>query len=238
MDQPMRLQKFMAECGVASRRSCEEIIRAGRVCVNSAIVTELGTKVLPQKDVVTVDGKPIRPEQKKYYVLLNKPAGFVTTASDPFGRSIVTDLTKDIPARLYPVGRLDYDTEGALILTNDGAFSNHIMHPSQKIPKTYEARVTGLLKAAQMRQLSQGVVIDGKMTAPAKVKVLRDMEKTSVVSLTITEGRNHQVKKMLASVGHPVLYLKRVSVGSVRLGNLPLGKWRHLKAEEINSFMN
>ena len=236
MNQSIRLQKFMAECGVASRRRAEQMISDGRVTVNGTRITELGTKIIPGKDEVTVDGVVIQPEKKKYYILLNKPSGYVTTASDPFKRAIVTDLLTDISARVYPVGRLDFDTEGALILTNDGEFSNQIMHPKNKITKTYEARINGLLKAAEMRRLSDGIVIDGKKTALAKVKVLRDMGNTSIVSITITEGRNHQVKKMFASVGHPVLYLKRIAIGNVKLGNLPLGKWRHLSDQEIMFF--
>ena len=238
MADAVRLQKYMAECGVASRRASEELILSARVKVNGTVVTELGTKVSPECDTVTVDDIPIRPEKKKYYILLNKPSGYVTTASDPYGRNIVTQLVTDISARLYPVGRLDYDTEGALILTNDGDFSNRIMHPKNKIAKTYEARIGGLLKAAEMHRLTEGIVIDGKKTAPAQVKVLRDMGKTSLVSITITEGRNRQVKRMFATVGHPVLELKRVSVGIVKLGSLPLGKWRHLSDAEVRYFLS
>ena len=237
MNEPMRLQKYMAECGVASRRSSEQMILDGRVRINGEIVRELGTKVLPDRDVVKVDGKVIKQEKKKYYIVLNKPSGYVTTASDPFSRPIVTDLVKqDISARLYPVGRLDYDTEGLLFLTNDGDFSNHIMHPKGQIEKRYEARISGILKPTEMRQLVTGVMLDGRKTAPAKVKVLRDFEKTCEVSITITEGRNHQVKKMFDAVGHKVLYLRRASIGKVKLGNLPLGKWRHMTEAEKESF--
>lgn len=237
MNEPMRLQKYMAECGVASRRSSEQLILDGRVKVNGKVIRELGTKVLPGKDTVEVDGMRIQQEKKKYYIVLHKPSGYVTTASDPFDRPIVTDLVKnDISARLYPVGRLDYDTEGLLLLTNDGDFSNYIMHPKGQIEKTYEARISGILKPTEMRRLISGIEIDGRKTAPAKVKVLRDFEKTCEVSITITEGRNHQVKKMFDAVGHKVLYLKRVSVGSVKLGNLPIGKWRHMTEKEKESF--
>ncbi len=233
MNEPMRLQKYMAECGVASRRASETMISEGKVKVNGIVVTELGTKIIPGKDSVEVNGLPIAPEGKKYYIALNKPSGYVTSVTDPYDRPVVTDLVKnDIAARVYPVGRLDYDTEGLLLLTNDGEFANKIMHPKNEIEKTYLAKIKGLLKIAEIRKLEKGVLIDGKITAPAKVKLLKDFEGSSEVEITIREGRNRQVRKMFEAVEHPVIYLKRVSVGAVRLGKLPLGKWRHLTAEE------
>lgn len=219
---------------LASRRASEQYILDGRVKVNGAVVTELGTKVSGE-DKIEVDGEEIRIVNKKYYIMLNKPQGYVTTASDEFGRKTVLDLTSDIKDRLFPIGRLDADTEGLLLLTNDGDFTYKISHPSHKIEKVYHAHIAGILTRAEADILRRGVEIDGRYTAPAKIKVVEGMKHSCIVEVIICEGRNRQVRKMLEKVGHRVLELKRVAIGNVTLGNLPLGKWRHLTDAEINT---
>lgn len=222
----MRLQKYMAECGVASRRKCEEIISQGRVTVNDVVVTMQGVQVEPETDLVKVDGCVIGMEEQKVYLMLNKPTGVVTTASDQFGRKTVLDLIS-VPFRIFPVGRLDYDTEGLLFLTNDGEFAYEMTHPGHQVDKCYLAKVQGVPDEKALEKLRQGVVIDGRKTAPAKAEW-----KEGRVVLTIHEGRNRQVRKMLESVGHPVIELKRIAVGQVGLGDLALGQWRYLTERE------
>lgn len=233
MSQPIRLQKYMASCGVASRRKSEEYIRGGRVRVDGTIVTELGTRVVPGKQVVAVDGREIRPETEHIYILLNKPKGYVTTLSDPQGRPVVTSLITDIDARLFPVGRLDLDTEGALILTNDGDLAQKVQHPKFEVRKTYEATVSGLPAPQKIKKLESGIVIDGKKTAPAKVRMKKKQKRTSIFTVTIHEGRKRQVRKMFAAIGHPVTYLQRISYGRLTLGKLPKGSYKRLKISEI-----
>lgn len=238
MGEKIRLQKFMAECGVASRRASEVIIEEGRVTVNGEKTTELGTKVDPDFDTVCVDGTAIRQEKKKYYIMLHKPQGYITSASDQFGRKTVLDLvSRDISERLYPVGRLDYDTEGLLFLTNDGDFAQKLTHPSKETEKTYVAVVGGTVLLRDAQKLERGVVIDGKKTAPAKVSLSHKPDNTTEITITIHEGRNRQVRKMCSAIGFEVLYLKRIAVGDIILGNLPLGKWRHLNPVEINKLL-
>ncbi len=229
----VRLQKYMAECGVASRRACEALITAGHVCVNGVVADVLGCKVDPERDTVTVDGQPIGQVEKRYYILLNKPRGYVTTAKDEFGRPTVMELVSDIHARLYPVGRLDYDSEGLLLLTNDGDFAYRLTHPKHQVKKTYHALVRGHVTREELALLRRGVLLDTGMTAPAQAEVLKDREGSCVVQITIAEGKNRQVRKMCESIGHNVIALRRVGEGSLRLGNLPVGKWRHLTKEEI-----
>lgn len=229
----IRLQKFLALSGVASRRAGEKLIEDGRVSVNGTAVTELGTKVT-EEDIVCVDGERIRPENKKVYIMLNKPVGYVTTVSDDRERPTVMDLLGDVNVRVYPVGRLDFNTEGLLLLTNDGDFTNKVTHPKHKLGKTYEVLVTGKAKQNAIKMLESGVIIDGRKTAPAKVDVSEAGKGSAVLTITIHEGRNRQVRKMCASVGFKVIALKRISEGGLSLGNLPLGKWRHLKDAEIN----
>ncbi len=228
----MRLQKYLALCNVASRRASEEIILQGRVCINGTKCTALGTKV-SENDIVTVDGEQIRAEQKKYYIMLNKPVGYVSTVSDEMGRATVMELTEDISKRLYPVGRLDVNTEGLLLLSNDGDFTYKVTHPKHKLDKTYEVWVSGSAEQNAIRKLEQGVYIDGRKTAPAKVDVIDYTKGSALLSITIHEGRNRQVRKMCASVGFKVMNLKRVAEGGLTLGNLPLGKWRHLSEGEV-----
>lgn len=229
-----RLQKVMARAGVASRRESERMIQAGRVQVNGQVVKELGTKVTGA-DVVLVDGQLIEREQK-VYILFYKPRGVISAAKDDKGRKVVTDFFKDIyQQRLYPVGRLDYDTSGLLLMTNDGDLANKLMHPRYKVNKTYVAKVAGIPTNDELERLRHGIIIDGRKTAPAKSKVLStDMKKqTAIVSLTIHEGRNHQVKKMLQAIGHPVKKLKRETYGFLTLKGLTSGEYRELKHDEI-----
>ncbi len=234
MATPERLQKYMARCGVASRREAENIILAGRVKVNKKIVTELGTKVDTDNDKVFLDGELIRPEKKLYYIMLNKPKGYVTTAKDEFDRKTVLELVADIDARLYPVGRLDYDSEGLLLLTNDGDFAYRMTHPTKHIPKKYHAIVSGIPDIGHVMKLRCGVEIDGYVTKPAKVEIAQTRENTTQLNITISEGKNRQIRRMCESIGFPVIKLKRVSIGNVNLGNLPKGKWRHLSEGELN----
>ena len=233
MAKPERLQKYIARCGIASRREAENIILAGRVKVNKNIITELGTKIDEDNDKVFLDGELIRPEKKLYYIMLNKPKGYVTTVKDEFERKTVLELVADIDARLYPVGRLDYDSEGLLLLTNDGNFAYKMTHPTQHIPKKYHAVVDGIADLGHVMKLRAGVEIDGYLTKPAKVEITEVRERTSQLNITISEGKNRQIRRMCEAVGLPVIKLTRVSVGRVTLGNLPKGKWRHLSEAEI-----
>jgi len=229
-----RLQKFMANSGVGSRRKCEEWIAAGLVTVNGEKVTQLGVQIDPKKDVVMFRGKKIEGQTSTVTVVLNKPAGYVTTSSDQFGRPTVVDLV-DIPGvRLYPVGRLDYQTTGLLLLTNDGDLAYHLTHPKHKIPKVYRAILKGQLQPNELRRLENGVVLDdGYKTAKAKVRLLSKVGDNSRVEFTICEGKNHQVRRMARAVGHPVLRLQRVSEGAITLEGLEEGQYRVLTAKEV-----
>lgn len=233
-----RLQKIMAQAGIASRRKCEELILQGKVQVNGETVTELGTKADPDQDMITVAGKPIKNE-KKVYVMLNKPKGVITSASDPEGRKIVSDYLKGVKERVYPIGRLDYDTEGLLLLTNDGEFANLLSHPKYHVPKTYLATVKGVPHGTELDKLRQGVMLEDGMTSPSEVEY-KDVDpdnKQSVISITIHEGRNRQVRRMFEAISHPVIRLKRISYGDLLLQNLKRGVYRHLTADEINSLL-
>ena len=230
----MRLQKYMALCGVAARRKCEEIIAAGRVTVNGRIVTEMGTQV-EESDAVCVDGVRIAPEAHKRYILYHKPAGEVTTVSDEKGRETVMDRFRDFPVRLYPVGRLDYDSEGLLLLTNDGELAQRLTHPSCEVDKVYLVRVTGNPPNEAIDKLRRGVFMEGdeRRTYPADVRVVRDESLYSDILVTIHEGRNRQVRRMFDVVGHKVLLLRRVRFGPLELGGLRRGEWRELSEEEV-----
>jgi len=234
MEKPLRLQKFLAHAGVASRRKCEEIISNGRVQIDGKTITAMGTQVTPGKERITVDGKLIGAKEKLVYILLNKPKGYVTTVSDPQGRPIVTSLLQNIKERVFPVGRLDLDTEGALLLTNDGELTQSILHPSNEVFKTYEAEVKGNPKASNLRSLETGIMVENKKTAPAKVRFKRKKKQNSIIEITIHEGRKRQVKKMFQAIGHPVVSLKRLAYGKLGLGNLAVGKYRFLKKNDIN----
>ena len=230
----MRLQKYMAMCGVAARRKCEDMIRQGRVSVNGQIVTEMGTQVMPG-DTVHLDGQIISIEERKVVILYHKPAGEVTTVTDDKGRETVMDRFRDLPWRLFPVGRLDYDTEGLLLLTNDGDLAQSLTHPSREVDKSYLARVMGTLTEEEVGRLRRGVIMEGddRRTWPAKVRILRTGEIWSEALITIHEGRNRQVRRMIEAVGHRVVLLRRVRFGSVSLGDLKRGDWRELTTEEI-----
>lgn len=229
-----RLQKILAAAGVTSRRKCEELITSGQVQVNGETVTALGTKADPAVDVITVNGRTIGAE-KKIYIMFNKPKGVITSASDPQGRKIVTDYLKGITERLYPVGRLDYDTEGLLLLTNDGDFAHLLTHPKHHVPKTYLATVKGVPHGTELDKLKDGVMLEDGMTAPAEVEYY-DVDpdgKQAVISITIHEGRNRQVRRMFEAIQHPVTKLKRISFGGLYLDNLKRGLYRHLSKEEV-----
>lgn len=232
-----RLQKILAKAGIASRRKAEEFILAGRVTVDGKVVRKLGVKVDPTTTSITFDGKPVATEEK-IYLLLNKPSGYVTTLSDPQGRPIVSDLLHGIKQRVFPVGRLDYDTEGALIMTNDGRLGQFIQHPSHEVNKTYVATVAGILSPHEIQQLETGIEIDGHMTWPAKVQVLAKRKNECVVELVIHEGKKRQVRKMLAAVHHPVKKLTRTAYGKLRLGKLPQGKYRRLNENDIKKIFS
>lgn len=230
----MRLQKYMAKQGVASRRKSEEIILAGRVKVNGHLVTTLGSKLDPQSDLVTVDDKRIGGPVTKVYILLNKPKGYVTTTKDPQGRKTVLDLVSKIKTRIYPVGRLDYNTEGLLILTNDGDLTQLLTHPSSQIKKTYQARVEGLVTDEKLEALSKGVDIGDYKTAPAQVYLLSKDKESSLVEITIHEGKYHQVKRMFEAVGLEVKRLVRTQIASMTRKKIPRGGYRHLKKSEVD----
>lgn len=228
-----RLQKYMARAGVASRRHSEQLITSGRVKVNNVIVKELGTKIDPRVDKVTVDNKPVRAE-KKVYLLLNKPKGYVTTLDDPRGRPIITDLIKNVSQRVYPVGRLDYDTEGLLLLTNDGRLTQALTHPRHEIKKTYQALVKGIPTKEKIEHMENGLELSDGPTAPARVRLLGRRDGNGLLQITIHEGRNRQVRRMCRHIGHPVLELKRVRIGDLTLKGLPKGKYRRLTPQELS----
>ena len=234
MEELIRLQKYIASAGICSRRKAEELITAGKVKVNGERVTELGTKVDPDNDSVEVAGEVISGSGKKYYIMLNKPAGYITTTSDTHDRQTVMDLVSDIKARIYPVGRLDAETEGLLLMTNDGDFANAVIHPSKKHEKVYIAEVKGLPQLETLKMLKRGVDVGEFITKPANVELIKGNSNSSTLKIGITEGKKRQVRLMCETVGHPVLALKRVELGPLTLGNLPKGKWRHLRKEEID----
>lgn len=233
-EQGMRLQKYMALCGVASRRRAETMIADGLVQVNGQTVREMGI-IVTENDRVAVRGQVITPEQEKHYIVYYKPVGEVCTVSDPEGRRTVMDAFRDFPCRLYPVGRLDYDSEGLLILTNDGDLAAYLTHPSHEVEKSYIARVSLSLEQEAIQKLCRGVWVDGRKTAPAKVRVLRRDAFSTDILITIHEGRNRQIRKMVESVGHQVVRLKRVRYGSIELGDMPRGTFRELTREEVES---
>jgi 23S rRNA pseudouridine2605 synthase len=232
----IRLQKFLSECSVASRRKSEELIRDGKVWVNGKKAS-IGDKVDPKRDDVTVNGKKVTVVKQKYYIMLNKPRGYVTTMSDELGRKCVAELVADVGATVYPVGRLDRDSEGMLLLTNDGEFANSVMHPRKHIPKTYRVTVRSAVTKEQTEKLEDGVLIDGRETLPAEVVVLEKSENRSVLQIKIFEGRNRQIRKMCEEVELEVIRLKRTSIGSLKLGMLQPGKWRELSADEVHKLV-
>ncbi|MEG6611792.1 pseudouridine synthase [Pseudoclostridium thermosuccinogenes] len=228
----MRLQKYIAECGVASRRKSEELIKQGRVKVNGITVSEMGVKV-SDEDVVEVDGRRISLEQKKVYIMLNKPVGYISSVRDQFSRNTVVDLIKGVKERIYPVGRLDYDTSGLLLLTNDGDFAFRLTHPKHEMKKTYIAEMEGVPDSNDIESFQNGLRIEDYVTSPAELTVLEKRKSSSIVKVVIHEGKNRQVRKMCDAIGHPVISLKRIAIGDLYLKNLPEGQWRYLKEEEI-----
>lgn len=235
----VRLQKMLADCGVASRRKCEELIKNSSVKVNGKIAV-IGDKVDPYNDKVYVKGKRVTASAKpKYrYIMLNKPRGYVTTMSDEQGRKCVADLVSDIEERIYPVGRLDRDSEGMLLLTNDGAFANHIMHPKKHIYKVYRVTIRPSINEEQLAMLESGIVIDGRKTAPAQVRVITKQEGRVVLEIVLREGRNRQIRKMCEALSIEVARLKRTAIGTVKLGMLKQGDWRDLTADEVKKLTN
>lgn len=230
----MRLQKYMAKSGVASRRKSEEIIAEGLVQVNGKTIIEAGFIVDPAKDIVKVDNKIIKLESNKVYIMLNKPVGYVTTLKDEKNRRVVTDLIEGVNERIYPVGRLDIDTSGLLLLTNDGDMTNKLTHPSNKVIKKYIAVVEGTPSKAELERLRNGINLDGRKTAKAYVKVVNKYDADSILDIRIHEGRNRQVKRMCEAVNHPVKKLKRVAIGEIEIGGLDFGQWRYLDQEELD----
>ena len=234
MEEEIRLQKFMADCGIASRRKCEELILKGKVKVNGKLVTTLGIKINPNKDEVMYDGKIVKESDEKIYILLNKPIGYITTAKDQFNRDTVLDLVK-VGKRIVPVGRLDMYTSGALLLTNDGEFVYKVTHPKHEIEKTYTVTLKGSVTNDEVERLRKGVKIEDYVTKPAKVKILKiDKEKDiSRLEITIHEGKNRQIRKMCEAIGKKVLALHRSKIGNIGVKDLSLGKWRYLSRDEI-----
>ena len=231
-DNKIRLQKHLAECGIASRRKAEELIAAGKVKINGHIA-EIGAKVDPKRDKVTVRGKAVVPVNEKVYIMLNKPRGFVTTMSDELGRKTVSDLVADAQARNFPVGRLDRDSEGLLIMTNDGDFANKLTHPSSHVNKTYRVTVKGVAEEEQILQMKEGIVLDGRKTLPCDCFVAERKPDRTVLIFVLNEGRHRQIRRMCEEVGLEVLRLKRTEIAGVKLGMLPQGKWRPLNEREM-----
>lgn len=237
MGEIVRLQKYIAMSGTASRRAAEQLIDEGRVAVNGKKVTEQGVKVEIGCDTVEVDGILLKVNDKKIYIALNKPTGYVTTVKDQFDRPTVIDLVeKEIHTRVFPVGRLDYETEGLLLMTNDGDWANKVTHPKFESKKKYYAVLKGVLTIPELNKIRRGVVIEGKKTRPAECEIMEIDMGMTLVEITIHEGRNRQVRKMFEAVGHTVKALKRESIGIVELGNLPEGRWRYLTSSEIEYF--
>ena len=237
MGEIVRLQKYIAMSGKASRRAAEEMIAQGRVLVNGERITEQGVKVEIGCDEVTLDGVVIKAADKKIYIALNKPEGYVTTVKDQFDRPTVMDLvSREIHTRIFPVGRLDYETEGLILMTNDGDWANRVSHPRFESKKKYYAVIKGVLKIPELNKLRHGVVIDGRKTSPAECEIMEIDMGMTLVEITIHEGRNRQVRKMFEAVGHEVKKLRRTQIGIVELGNLPEGRWRYLTSSEIEYF--
>ncbi|MEW6658286.1 MAG: pseudouridine synthase [Thermodesulfobacteriota bacterium] len=226
-----RLQKYLSRAGVASRRAGEEMIKAGRVAVNGQVVRELGCKIDPEKDVVKVDGRRVRPEAL-VTVMLHKPYGYISTTKDPQGRRVVTDLLGEGSPRLYPVGRLDYDATGLLLLTNDGELAQRLTHPRYQVPRTYRVTVAGEVSRETLRLLARGAEVAGR-AVPAEVGVRKRETEKTVLEITVWEGRYHLIKRLLSQVGHPVLKLKRIAYGPLKLGRLPRGGHRFLSPAEL-----
>ena len=233
----MRINKFLAECGVGSRRACDKIIEEGRVKINGKVCS-LGAEIDPVKDSVTFDGKKLGKVKKYEYYVMNKPKGCVCTVKDDKGRKTVMDYLPPMSVRVYPVGRLDYDSEGMLIFTNDGDFANRLTHPSNEIPKTYLVKIEGSIEENSLAKLRSGVVIDGVKTKKCTIKVVDEFKDFTKMHVTITEGRNREIRKMFETVGKEVVFLKRIKIGDLALHGLDRGECRKLTAEEIEYLKN
>ncbi len=229
-----RLQKIIAAAGVDSRRHAEKLITAGRVSVNGEVVTELGVKADPQKDVIRIDGKTISVEKENYYIALYKPAEYVTTMSDPQNRPTVVDLTADLGERVYPVGRLDYDSSGLLLLTNDGAFAQKVQHPRFEIPKVYRVKIAGRLSSEELKKIGKGLTLPDGSFKPENLKIEKFNDKSTWLSLTLREGRNRIIRRGFEACGRQVTRLVRQSIGNITLTGLKEGQWRHLTSKEIH----
>ena len=229
----MRINRYLATCGVSSRRKAEELVTAGKVAINDKVVTDLATQVNEQTDKVTVNGELVSLAEQKVYYLLNKPKGYISSVTDPKGRKTIVDLI-DTTERIFPIGRLDYDTEGLIILTNDGDLAHKLMHPSHEIEKTYIANIQGPILESELAVLRAGVVIDGVRTAKAKVKKLKFEEGVSRIQITIHEGRNRQIRKMFEAIGKELLFLKRSAIGEIKLGGLSRMEYRKLTEAEVD----
>ncbi len=235
-DGKVRLQKYLAESGVASRRKSEELIEQGKVKVNGE-VAHIGDKINPKRDTVTVNGKKIIKQKSHTYIMLHKPRGFITTMSDEMDRKCVAQLIKDVPGRVYPVGRLDRDSEGMLLFTNDGEFANAMTHPTRHVPKTYRVTVRPSISEEQITKLTTGIMIDDRMTSPCEVRVITKEEGRVVLEIILHEGRNRQIRKMCEEVGLEVARLKRTAIGSIKLGMLKQGDYRELTEDEVRKLM-
>lgn len=234
-DNSIRLQKYIADTGFVSRRAAEKLIEAGKVKINKH-TAKIGAKIDPNaKNKITVNGIEIKAAPKKYYIMLNKPRGIITTMHDEKNRKCVADLVSDIPARVYPIGRLDKDSEGLLLLTNDGNFANHIMHPSNNIYKTYRVTVRPAILEEQLISISLGIIIDGVKCVPKNVSIIKESPDRTVLEIILSQGKNREIRKMCEQVHLDVLRLKRTKIGNLKLGMLKLGKWRELTKAEINS---
>ncbi|MFX4263666.1 pseudouridine synthase [Pelotomaculum propionicicum] len=228
-----RLHKVMARAGVASRRRCEELIASGMVKVNGKVITEPGVKVDPATDRIRVGGEPLELSPARQYILMYKPRGYITTMSDEKGRKKVTALLKDNTGRVYPVGRLDYDSEGLLLLTNDGDLTYALTHPKHLVSKTYQARVSGVPEPVKLKQMESGLPLEDGLTAPARVRLKSQREGNALLEITIHEGRKHQVKRMCEHIGHPVIRLKRIKFGNLNIDGLKPGQYRPLSGDEL-----
>jgi len=230
-----RLQKFISHAGIVSRREAERFITEGRVAVNGCVVTKLGTKVDPGRDKIRVDGKLVKSFPKKVYIMVNKPAGYVSTLKDPQGRPVITDLLNRTGARVFPVGRLDYDAEGLLLLTNDGELAYRLQHPRYGIKRTYEVKVKDIPADSALSDLRKGIKLEDGITLPAQAAYLKKAVKNCWLKITLSEGRNKQVKRMCTAIGHPVVKIKRVSLGALNLGGLSRGRYRRLTKDEVKA---
>ncbi len=230
----MRLNKFLASCGIASRRKCDELIFAGKVKVNGEIIKTPAFKIDPEKDEVSVNEDIVK-LPKKIYIALNKPEGVLCSLKDDFGRTLITDLIPEIKERIFPVGRLDFNSEGLILLTNDGELSNRLIHPKYKVEKTYHVLIKGNIDRDSLERLSNGIELDGKKTQPSKIRILDMGKKTTFIEIKIKEGKKRQIRRMLKEVGYEVKKLRRVKFGPIKLGRLKKGEWRYLTKKEVEN---